>query len=310
MASAFSSPSPDTEIDITAPSTYVDVFNKYFLAYIHRAINGVDSDEGKRTLTWFRDQWKGEKRQSMFTKHVDNAIVKEIKQVVSTSESKDVEIASLHSKIKKERAAAIQAGKLMKSQSSLLLNYGAPTPKRKRIDDIDSEVEESDDEPSPKRLKKDKKDKKDKTAKKIRDENMPKKPVTSFMAYVRDHREEARAKLLAALMRTPHNGEIMKELGAMWTKVSTSDDAADEVIAKKYKDISDLDKKRFVKEMKTYVRPSDEVLLKMKADKKLNKGKKAVEIPAVVAKQAEKTATKTDESSSEGEVEDGEDEDE
>lgn len=263
-SSAHSTPK-NHELNLTDPKTYVNIFNEYSSNYMEHFIDKVDEDS-EEVLRSYKERWMSEKRQKAFQKHVQESIVDDIKALLQTIENKNEEIKTLRHKIKKERDAAAKAGKVMLNQSKFLLNQGAPTPKRKKIDS-DDDGDEIDDEPAPKRKK----------VVKLRDENKPKGVMTSFMAFIADSRETIRAKLVTKLGRTPKQPELMKELGSAWKDLTASEDAADVATVKKYQDLSDKDRKRYKTEMAKYVRPSDSELMKRKAAKK--RAKKSVSEP-------------------------------
>lgn len=277
--------SPEHEFDLYASNSYAQVFNDYLRAFLKKEIKSA-SNHGKEAMeeAYIRlsDRWSSAKRQEAFNVYISSSLMEPIKKTTSL---KDDEIASLKRKLEKERDASLKAGKMLMNQSKMLLNHGAPTPKRKIMtfdDESCEDGEEGEDEKETKRKRESSDDEDIRASKKtkrsgktslkktktVRDENKPRGQLTAYMIYCNDFREATRTKLLASLERTPKHAEIMKELGIMWNKLLDSDVEEDIACVQKYKLLSENDKKRYRAEMAKYVRPSDEELLKRKADKK------------------------------------------
>ena len=92
--------------------------------------------------------------------------------------------------------------------------------------------------------------------KKLKDENAPKRPTTGYMLYCKYARTEIKEANPGKKMT-----EISKILGATWKELSDED-------KKPYTKKAAKDKKRFDKEMKDYIRPTDEDLLEQKVNQK------------------------------------------
>jgi len=74
-----------------------------------------------------------------------------------------------------------------------------------------------------------------------KDPNAPKKALSAYMFFCKDHREEAKSKLEKGAAVT----EIAKKLGKMWKKLDNED-------KKKFEKKHEKDKERYEKEMKKY----------------------------------------------------------
>lgn len=105
-------------------------------------------------------------------------------------------------------------------------------------------------------IKQDKKLKKEKKDSQLKDPNAPKKPLSSYMFFCKEKRTGFKSQ-------NPEmkQGEISKLMGSEWRELS-------EKKKKKYILKADEDKLRYLDEMKSYERPSDEVLLGEKVNRK------------------------------------------
>ena len=92
--------------------------------------------------------------------------------------------------------------------------------------------------------------------KKLKDENAPKRFKTGYMLYCQDVRAGIKEENPGKKMT-----EISKILGATWKELSEED-------KKPYIKQASKDKKRYDKEMKNYVRPSDKDLSEQKVNQK------------------------------------------
>ena len=99
--------------------------------------------------------------------------------------------------------------------------------------------------------------------KKLKDENAPKRPTTGYMLYCKYARTEIKEANPGKKMT-----EISKILGATWKELSEED-------KKPYTKKASKDKKRYDREMKDYVRPSDEDLLEQKVNQKKSRKSKS-----------------------------------
>lgn len=81
---------------------------------------------------------------------------------------------------------------------------------------------------------------------KKKDPNAPKKPLSAYMFFCKDHREEAKGKLEKGASVT----DIAKKLGKMWKKTDSEE-------KKKYEKKYEKDKERYEKEMKKYKKKGD-----------------------------------------------------
>jgi len=100
-----------------------------------------------------------------------------------------------------------------------------------------------------------------KKEKKLKDENAPKRPKTSYMFFAEKKRLEIREEQPDLKMT-----EVSKVIGERWKEVTPESKA-------KYVKKADKDKERYQEELKDYVRPSDEVLLEQKGNQKKKRGK-------------------------------------
>jgi hypothetical protein len=96
---------------------------------------------------------------------------------------------------------------------------------------------------------------KDKSSK-LKDENAPKRPKSGYLFFAEKKRPEIKEENPDLKMT-----EISKVIGERWKEASPESKA-------KYAKKAEKDKERYKQEMEEYVRPSDEVLLDQKANKK------------------------------------------
>jgi HMG (high mobility group) box len=95
---------------------------------------------------------------------------------------------------------------------------------------------------------------------KIKDENAPKKTKSAYMFFCADKRVGVKEANPAMKMT-----DIAKELGSKWKLLSDAK-------KQKYTELSMTDKLRYLKEMETYDRPSDEELMRQKVNQKKRRG--------------------------------------
>ena len=100
--------------------------------------------------------------------------------------------------------------------------------------------------------------------KKLKDKNKPKRGKSAYIFFCGANRAKAKAELDddATL------GDVGKKLGEMWQAAKASGNV------KKYIKMAEKDKKRYAKEMETYVRPSDEELEEQNKGKRKKRSKK------------------------------------
>jgi hypothetical protein len=91
---------------------------------------------------------------------------------------------------------------------------------------------------------------------KLKDENAPKRPKSAYMFFAEKKRPEIREEQPELKMT-----EVSKVIGERWKEASPESKA-------KYSKKADKDKERYHEEMKSYVRPSDEVLMEQKVNQK------------------------------------------
>ena len=99
---------------------------------------------------------------------------------------------------------------------------------------------------------------------KLKDKNKPKRGKSAYIFFCGANRAKAKAELDddATL------GDVGKKLGEMWQAAKASGNI------KKYIKMAEKDKKRYAKEMETYVRPSDEELEEQNKGKRKKRSKK------------------------------------
>ena len=100
--------------------------------------------------------------------------------------------------------------------------------------------------------------------KKLKDKNAPKRGSSAYIYFCKDFRAAAKAELGddATL------GQVGKELGRLWHEAKYAEKVG------KYNKLAAEDKKRYLKEMETYERPSDEELEEQNKGKRKKGGKK------------------------------------
>ena len=91
---------------------------------------------------------------------------------------------------------------------------------------------------------------------KLKDENAPKRPKSAYMFFAEKKLPEIREEQPELKMT-----EVFKVIGDSWKDASPE-------IKSKYSKKADNDKERYHEEMKSYVRPSDEVLMEQKVNQK------------------------------------------
>ena len=91
---------------------------------------------------------------------------------------------------------------------------------------------------------------------KLKDENAPKRPKSAYMFFAEKKLPEIREEQPELKMT-----EVFKVIGDSWKEASPE-------IKAKYSKKADNDKERYHEEMKSYVRPSDEVLMEQKVNQK------------------------------------------
>lgn len=99
-------------------------------------------------------------------------------------------------------------------------------------------------------------------AKKLKDPEAPKRPMTSFLFFCKENRLRVREENPEL---EPKN--ITKQLGVEWKSLDADG-------KEKYEKMAEKAKKKYDKEMKRYVRPSDEELEKLDINQKKVRGKK------------------------------------
>jgi len=102
-----------------------------------------------------------------------------------------------------------------------------------------------------------------KKTKKLKDKNAPKRGKSAYIFFCAKMRPQAKENLGGEASL----GEVGKELGRLWNQIKN-----DSVEVNEYKILAYEDKMRYEKEMRTYVRPSDEELEEQQSKKK-GKGK-------------------------------------
>ena len=100
--------------------------------------------------------------------------------------------------------------------------------------------------------------------KKLKDKNKPKRGKSAYIFFCGANR----AKAKAGLDDDATLGDVGKKLGEMWQAAKASGNI------KKYIKQAEKDKKRYAKEMETYVRPSDEELEAQNKGKRKKRSKK------------------------------------
>ena len=102
---------------------------------------------------------------------------------------------------------------------------------------------------------------------KLKDENAPKKNKSAYLFFSSKMRPQIKSE--SPEMKVT---EISKVIGGKWRELSDKKKA-------KYKTEADADKLRYQEEMKEYVRPSDEELMKQKINQKKRRGPKGDKKP-------------------------------
>jgi hypothetical protein len=97
---------------------------------------------------------------------------------------------------------------------------------------------------------------KPKSEAKLKDENAPKRPKSAYMFFAEKKRLKIREEQPELKMT-----EVAKVLGERWKEASPESKA-------KYGKKADKDKERYNEEMKSYIRPSDDVLMEQKINQK------------------------------------------
>jgi len=114
---------------------------------------------------------------------------------------------------------------------------------------------------------------------KLKDPDAPIKNKTTYNLFCKEVRPKITKELTKKLERTPTMPEMSVALGASWSERQVSTRAVDKKLIKQLQKTAKDDKERYLDEMKTYERPSEEELIRLPCNAKAS-GIKRIKDPA------------------------------